>query len=205
MAPTTARREPLEKADGFSLFRLTVEQFQGMYELGILKPTPKVELIDGYLVEVADMAPPHSIAVGLLMDVLVPLVPRGWHGRIRLPVTLPPTNQPLPDGAVARGARTDYATRHPGPGEVELVVEVSDSTLDDDRETKGPLYARHRIPAYWIVNIPQRQLEAHTRPRGGKNPRYLGRAVLAEGDTVSVTIGGVVVGPIAVADLLPPA
>ncbi len=115
-----------------------------------------------------------------------------------------PDSQPQPDAAIVAGCNDDYFDHHPGPSDIALVVEVSDSMLEEDQGTMQRIYARARLPVYWIVNIPERQLEVYIQPRAGKNPAYRQCQVIAPPDSVSVTIGGTAVGPIAVADLLPP-
>jgi Uma2 family endonuclease len=52
-----------------------------------------------------------------------------------------------------------------GPGEVVLVVEVSDSTLSYDKNVKLPLYARAGIPEAWIVDLQGDVVEVHAGPR----------------------------------------
>jgi hypothetical protein len=60
------------------------------------------------------------------------------------------------------------------------------------------------IPVYWLVNLPQRQLEVYTRPRGGQAPGFRSRQDFTAGDSAVLAIGTALVGPVAVADLLPP-
>jgi Uma2 family endonuclease len=45
-----------------------------------------------------------------------------------------------------------------------LVVEVAEASLALDREEKGSLYARARVPEYWIVNLVGRVLEVYREP-----------------------------------------
>ena len=59
-----------------------------------------------------------------------------------------------------------YRDRHPGPDDVILLIEVSDSTVEYDQNAKLPLYARAGIPEVWIVNRPARRIEAYTEPSG---------------------------------------
>ena len=108
-------------------------------------------------------------------------------------------SEPEPDVSVARGGIDDYEDRQPGPEDVALVVEVAESTLADDRAMAVP-YGGGGIPVFWIVNIPGRQLEVYANPAGGAYPAP---TILAEKESVDLTIGGQVVGRIAVADLLP--
>ena len=91
------------------------------------------------------------------------VLPPGWLVRVQEPITTT-DSEPEPDLVVVRGAVWDFADRHPDSAEVGLVVEVSDSSLRQDRVRKRVLYvlyARVGIPACWIVNLTDRQLEVH--------------------------------------------
>jgi hypothetical protein len=199
----TPPRKSLDLLQGFPLYKLSVEQYQRMGEVGILTGRPKIELIEGYLVEKEKINPPHALSLGRISRALHALIPPGWCVRSQMDITLT-GSQPQPDAVIAAGDIEDYADHHPGPGDIALVVEVAESTLDDDRTTKLRMYAADRIPVYWIVNLPEHQIEVYTQPRAGKNPTYRQRQVIAPPDSVSVTIGTTLIGPIPVADLLPP-
>ena len=83
--------------------------------------------------------------------------------------------------------------------DVPLVVEVSDTSLAEDRGQKARLYAKHGIPEYWIVNLNARTLEVRRGPRP-ESEDYFETLVYREGETA--TVNG---RPVAVADLLPKA
>ena len=139
--------------------------------------------------------PPHSVTVSLCLDVIGPAIPAGWQIRIEQPVRIPTRrSEPEPDVSVVRGKRADWLQVHPGPGAIALVVEVADSSLEEDRAL-APTYINGGIPVYWLVNIRGRQLEVYT---------VAGRVILGESDTVDLIIDGQAVARIAVADLLPP-
>ena len=53
---------------------------------------------------------------------------------------------------------------HPAPANVLLLIEVAEASLRYDREVKIPLYARHGIPAVWLVDLAGRELTAHQQP-----------------------------------------
>ena len=55
-------------------------------------------------------------------------------------------SEPEPDAAVVRIAANEYMSRHPGPADIGLLVEVSNTTLDSDREDKLPIYAGAGVP-----------------------------------------------------------
>jgi len=197
MSTTTRqpRVSPLAPADP-GQYRLTVDEFERIAE-GLDKP---VELVDGYLMERTDMDPPHVLVTERLRRRLDRLVPEGWFARDEKPLRIPDFNERLPDVAVVRGDPEVYGTRHPGPEDIAILIEVSASTIRRDRGEKQTLYGSSGIPIYWIVNLKNRQVEVYTSP--GPDG-YASRNDFREGHDVSVVIDGVEVGRIAVADILP--
>jgi len=85
-------------------------------------------------------------------------------------VRIPEFDEPEPDIAVVRGDDDLSENRHPGPGDIAIIIEVAESSLLRDRGEKREIYARAGIPAYWIINLVDRQLESHSRPTGGTYP-----------------------------------
>jgi Uma2 family endonuclease len=84
------------------------------------------------------------------------------------------------------------------------VVEVADSSVEDDRQI-AITYGGGGIPVYWLVNIPDRQLEIYTQPSGPSAPiGYRHCSVLRPGEVAPLLIAGNVVAEIPVDDLLPP-
>jgi len=108
-------------------------------------------------------------------------------------------SKPEPDRSVARGRVRDYSRRSPGPADIALVVEVSDSSLADDRN-QAEIYGRAGIPFYWIINLVEGQVEVHSHPGPSG---YESQEVLAPGHVLTVIIDGIEVGEIPVADILP--
>ena len=129
------------------------------------------------------------------------LIPDGWFVQEDKPLRVHRTYEPLPDFAVVRGdPDTAYENRHPGPADVALVIEISDSTLLKDRGEKRVNYAKGRIGVYWIVNLIDRQVEVYTvKRRGG----YGKPRIFKPGQSVPVVIDGVEVGQIVVSEILP--
>lgn len=204
MTQATKRATPPPAASApLALYRFSVAQYQQLQREGTFG-SDRVELLDGIIVRKGPMNPPHAVALGRVQRHLEKSLPPGWCLRQQMDLTLT-DSQPVPDVAVVVGTADDYATQHPVPAQVALVVEVADTTLDDDRTSKLHLYARDRIPVYWIVNIPERRLEVYSLPVGGKNPRYRDGRSLAAGEAVTVPVGAHQVGPVPVVDLLPPA
>jgi Uma2 family endonuclease len=117
------------------------------------------------------------------------------------PLTLPPHDEPEPDGVILRGAPRDYRDRLPAAADADVVFEIADASLAHDRTTKLALYARAGIARYVIVNIPGACLEAHETPSPAE-ARYLTSTVLRAGETLRLPLGDGVIG-VPVESLLP--
>jgi Uma2 family endonuclease len=186
--------------------RFTVEQYHQMIHSGILAEGDRVELIRGLVVEMSPQGPKHRVAVTLVQDLLSAAVPRGWNVDIQLPITTR-ESEPEPDVAVVRGPRRRYLERHPFGGDVALVIEVAEASLDEDRQSKAPIYAAAGIPIYWIVNLVDRQLEVYEEPTAASDDRgeavYRVRQTLSPDEVVTLVVDGKRISEIQIADLLP--
>jgi Uma2 family endonuclease len=182
------------------LHRITVDEYEKITEAGALEDPSRVELIDGYMVDKMAKNASHSYTTKETLKALERRLPAGWTSRKEEPVRIPPYNEPEPDIAIVRGTDADYEFRAPRAADVDLLVEVSDATLGQDRGKKHLSYAKARIPVYWIINLVHRQVEVYSRP--GKNG-YRSHETYASGEQVPVTIGGQELPPIPVDSLLP--
>ena len=194
---------PLPLLPSNVLGRLSLEQYHDMIRTGILTENDPYELWEGVLVRKMPKSPAHCLAIELVAQALTSRLPGGWHVDAQQSLTLL-RSEPEPDAMVVRGARRDYADRHPGGSDLALVVEVSDSSLDNDRGFKRELYARAGVPIYWIVNLIDRRVEVFA-DSGGKAAvfDYRSAQVFAEADDVPLIIGGREVSRVPVAELLP--
>jgi Uma2 family endonuclease len=182
------------------LYRINVCEYDRIVAAGALDDE-RLELIDGYMVKKMPKNPPHTWSTKVLVKALERLLIPGWTWRIEQPVRIPQYNEPEPDIAIVRGSDDDdYKHRTPGPTDVALLVEVSESTLDRDQGEKLLAYAKGNIPVYWIVNLVDGQVEIYTGPGTGG---YRSRQVFNPGEAIAVVIDGHEVGRIAVADILP--
>jgi Uma2 family endonuclease len=184
-----------------SVWRLPIDRYHAMIRSGILTAEDQIELLEGVLVEKMSKSPAHSCCVTMVALELNRILPAAWHHRNQEPVTLL-DSEPEPDSLVVRGDPKDFARRHPGPADVALVIEVADSSLTRDRGAKKRIYARAGIPNYWLIDLTARTLEVYTRPQGED---YAAKAILREGDSVTVELENSPLPAIAVANLLPPA
>jgi Uma2 family endonuclease len=183
--------------------RFSVAEYHKLIEVGVLTENDDLELLDGYLVEKMPHDPVHDGTIQLAEAAVRALLPAGWCLRIQSALTLT-GSEPEPDVAVARGDKRSYIGRHPGAADVGLIIEVSNTTLNSDRDDKIPIYARDGLPVYWIVNLIDRQVEVHEQPSGATtSPSYGTRRTYKPGDLIPLVLGGVNAGTIPVADLLP--
>jgi Uma2 family endonuclease len=185
------------------LYRLTVEQYHRMIDAGVLKEGAKVELIEGLLVQKMTRNPPHEGSLARINRRLARLLPEEWVLRVQSAITLR-RSEPEPDVTIARGPEERYASRHPGPRDIVLLIEVAESSLLEDRTTQATLYADARIPEYWIVNTVHNQVEVYTEPRGGQAPAYRQRRDYGPDDEIPLVLKGQEIARLRVRDLLPP-
>jgi Uma2 family endonuclease len=145
---------------------LSVDEYLQMAKAGILDEDDRVELLDGVIITMSPINPPHAFAVDTLADRLKEELPKGFQVRVRNTVQLSARSAPQPDIAVVRALGDIYARRHPGPAEIMLIVEVSDATPDRDLRVKLPLYAAAGIADTWIADLVHRRLLVHREPVG---------------------------------------
>lgn len=201
IAPTPSQRH----AAGFGLvpYRLTVRQFEKMIGAGVFRDGDHVELLGGLLVDKMVKHPPHNVAVGSLAALFRELL-TGWFVNEEKPINLSTWSSPEPDIAVIRGRLREYGARNPTAAEIGIIVEVADSSYAKDRGAKWRIYATAKIPVYWIVNLPRRQIEVYSDPSGrGKSAEYRDVKIAGADDEIPLVIEGRELGRIKVRDVLP--
>ena len=198
-------QDPVDVSD-FSLMHLrptSVVEFQRMFHSGVFGDDEQLELLDGWIVKKRPHTPCHSVAIELANEAVRPYLPKGWRCRIRMTI-LTTTSLPDPDLAIVFGDLSAHQDRWPNPSETTLIIEVSDSTLAQDRKVKARVYAHASIPCYWIANLIDGQLEVHSEPSGpSQTPGYAKVEILQMGDVVPLIIGGQEVARLDVQSLLP--
>jgi Uma2 family endonuclease len=180
--------------------RFTRPEVERMLELGIFDGQ-RCELIDGELIDKMGQNPPHAQAIRKLFSWLIRIFDPG-RLQMQLPVEVSGADSdwslPEPDIAVLANAGGEYGQRHPRGDELELVVEVADTSLRQDLTTKRDLYARASVGEYWVLDLQARRVIVHRRPELGE---YRETIALAENDVVSCA--GRPEKGIAVRELLP--
>ena len=150
--------------------RWTRTEYNRLIDKGVFRPDERLELLAGYLVVREPQGGPHILAIERLNELLRAAFGPEWRVRIQLPRALDNESEPEPDVSVAAGRPLE--AKEAKPSRLALVVEVAESSLALDREHKGGLYARARVPESWIVNLADRVLEVYRDPRPDASASY---------------------------------
>jgi Uma2 family endonuclease len=123
----------------------TADDYQRMGQAGILSPEDRVELIEGEIVSMTPIGPRHNAAVARANKLFVTAAGDTaivlTQGSVRLNLR----SEPEPDIAILRPRQDYYASRHAGPADILLLLEVAQASIDIDRDVKLRLYARSGI------------------------------------------------------------
>jgi len=151
--------------------RFTADEFLRMVEVGILYEGDRLELIDGEVVRMTTIGGPHAASVGSANRALVLAVGENAvvqpQGSLRLDLYY----EPQPDLVLLKPRTDFYFSRRPGISDILLVIEFADSSLDYDRDVKGPIYARAGILEYWLADINANVLTRYSSPDRGSFQR----------------------------------
>src|SRR6478736_3064070 len=152
MSTLTVKPRSVERIvnDPLSVRRFSVAEYHKMYEIGVLGPNERVELLEGWIVKKMPQNPPHSSSLGRINRLLARVLPSGWSLRIQCPITLT-DSEPEPDVSIARGPEGTYDDHHPTPSDIGMLMEVGDSSVLSDRRYKGILYAQAKISEFWLI------------------------------------------------------
>jgi Uma2 family endonuclease len=164
--------------------RWTRSECDALAESGVLD-CQKLELIAGELIDKMGKNRPHVNSSRLLDIWLVGV----FGARLVIPESPidvssedNPTNEPQPDLIVLKRDFSHFTKENPRPEDLQLVVEIADSTLGFDRTTKANLYARAGIVEYWVLDVAGRRMFVHRDPR---EERYVSIVAYGEDESVS--------------------
>lgn len=148
--------------------RFSADEYQAMGKAGILGEDDRVELIDGEILAMSPIGPPHYGTINRLNHLFVRLVGDTAVVHVQAPVRVDPYSEPQPDLTLLRPRADYYATALVTPADVLLTIEVADSSLTFDRTVKAALYARRGIAEYWIVDVNARAIIRHLDSEDGR-------------------------------------
>ena len=144
--------------------RFSVKDFYLIVDAGILNKYDRVELVDGEIIEMAPIGSYHNGSVNALNRVFARSVPEDIIVQVQGPLQVDDTTVFQPDLAILRPKKDDYFETIPAPEDVLLVIEVSDSTEEYDRNVKIPKYAQAGVSEVWHVNLPNGFIDRFVDP-----------------------------------------
>jgi Uma2 family endonuclease len=173
--PTQVVTNPEQGAPGYPLpgypprKRWTRSDCKALESTGLWE-REKLELIEGDLISKVSKNRPHITVMVFVMKWLTTVFDALYitpEAPIDVSPEDNPTSEPQPDLAVLTQPCSAYQTANPGPAEVRLLVEISDTTLAFDLGIKARLYARAGIAEYWVVDVTGRRIIVHRSPSNG--------------------------------------
>ncbi len=144
--------------------RFTIAEYHQLTDLGFFKETDAIELIEGQFIYMAAKGTAHEVCLTRLNRMLLRLLEDRATIRCQSPITLESESEPEPDFAIVLNREDDYLQFHPRSEHVLLLLEISDSSLSYDQETKLKAYAKDQIQHYWIFNLIEFTLETYSEP-----------------------------------------
>jgi Uma2 family endonuclease len=131
-----------------------------------------LELIEGELIDKRmSKNRPHVDAAAMLIGWLIQVFGARFVNA-EAPIDVAPednpTNQPVPDLIVLKGEFTGFRGGTPQPRDLDLVVEIADTSLPFDLTVKSALFARAGISEYWVLDVTGRRLLVHRSPDDGQ-------------------------------------
>lgn len=162
--------------------RFTADEYQRMGQAGILTEDDRVELIAGEIITMTPIGTRHNASVNRGMRTLVRAVGDDAIVQSQGSVRLDLYSEPQPDLVLLRPRSDFYASRHAGTGDILLIIEIAESSMQYDRDVKAPIYAAADIPEYWLVDLNTNVLWRFSSPAEG---RYRGVEQYRRGQSIA--------------------
>jgi Uma2 family endonuclease len=166
-----ARQNPIISINGNpspewqpSLRLLTTDEYEQMIAAGIFNEDDRVELLEGVIVEMSPKGMKHATSTDRAARHFIRTLGDRVIVRNQNPIRLNDHSEPEPDLVLAAQEEHEYSFRHPGPEDIYLILEVSDTTLSYDRNNKGMSYAKSGIVQYLILNLNKMEIEDYREP-----------------------------------------
>ncbi len=147
-----------------TLAKWSVDDYHLMIESGVLN-NRSVELLEGEIIEMSPEGPLHSSTNDSAAEYLRELLRGVARIREAHPITLR-SSEPEPDIAVVRLTRTNYSARHPYPEDIYWLIEISNTTIEEDLGRKKKIYANAEIDEYWVINLKTTEIIIFREPSG---------------------------------------
>jgi Uma2 family endonuclease len=151
--------------------RFTAAEYQQMIKAGVFGQDERLELIDGEIVEMSPIGDRHAACVRRLNELLGRLCAGRAIVDVQDPIVVGAEYAPQPDLALLRPRADYYAAQTPTAVDCILVIEVSDSSAEFDRQIKMPRYARGGVAELWLVDLERDVVVVYENPMGDSYQR----------------------------------
>lgn len=146
----------------------SIAEYDQMVATGILRDDDRLELIEGEIIAMSPIGPHHAAGVRRLDRILSRLLGDRSLISVQCPVAIPNWSEPNPDLALLVPRADFYLEAHPLPRQVQVLIEVADSSFTYDTQVKAPMYAKAGVCEYWVVDLNTDRILVYTRPRAGR-------------------------------------
>jgi len=173
----------LENATLSDVYHFDLETYHRLSYSGYLPRN--LELLEGLIIQKMTISPLHAKVVNKLRRLIEKKLPTGIILRQESPLSISELNsEPEPDLAIIQGSEDDYTDIHPNTA--LWVIEISNSSLHLDRK-KIESYAQAKVSVYWIIDLPNNQIEVYTNLSQGQ---YLDKKIYSKQDNVDLPVVG---------------
>ncbi|MGI8556681.1 MAG: Uma2 family endonuclease [Pyrinomonadaceae bacterium] len=146
----------------------TIGDYHKMIDAGVFIGNSNWELVEGEIVKKMTVGDYHISCVNRLTRLFSRYYSDDFILSVQNPVVISEISEPEPNIALLKFREDFYASGKATAKDVLLLIEVSDSTVSYDRQTKTRLYAEAEIAEVWLVNLPRQIIEVYYEPAGGK-------------------------------------
>lgn len=146
--------------------KISIETYHKMVEIGVFNEDERIELIRGEIIEMSPVGIKHATCVKKLNQLFAQKLGIKIILGVQDPIKLNDNSEPQPDLVLLKPKSDFYATGHPKPEDILLLIEVSDRSIEYDRQIKIPLYAENKIQEVWLININESLIQVYQNPQG---------------------------------------
>jgi Uma2 family endonuclease len=146
------------------LRQITTQEYDLMIESGVFDENDHIELLNGVIIEKMPKGTKHANLNDIIATRFIIQLKEKVCVRNQNPIWLDDFSEPEPDIVLANPPFEKYFENHPRPEDIFLILEIADSTVGYDRNTKGLAYARAGIKQYLLLNVQEKTLEDYRDP-----------------------------------------
>jgi Uma2 family endonuclease len=157
------QRPTTQAAEGLPRWRWTLGEVERLGAAGFFSEYDKFELLGGEIVPMSPKGRRHELVREELTFRSAKLAPPGIFVAAEPQLSLSADTFTVPDILVRPAAIKTPDLRG---SDALLLIEIADSSLGYDLETKAPLYASHGIPEYWVINALMLMTTVYLGPSG---------------------------------------